>query len=131
MDKTFGYYYMQVYDIAKKAAENWGGTWTLPTREQWQKLIDECDWKHVSQYSFNGHSMYGHIVSDKEDSSKFIFLPEAGCYSDFFAKVHNQYSMGYYWTSYEGCYLYTRPSEIVVKIGSSLRNGYSVRPVSE
>ena len=37
------YYYTQSNAIT--AAASWGGTWTLPTIAQWQKLIDECYWE--------------------------------------------------------------------------------------
>ena len=75
-DETYGYYYNQANAI--NAAKSWGGTWTLPSTAQCKRLIDECTWTWKEDYSFCGKTMNGYIVSDKKDSSMFIFLPAAG-----------------------------------------------------
>lgn len=83
-DETYGYYYTQAN--AEKAAASWGGNWTLPTREQWKKLIDECEWTWKEDCIFGGKTINGYIVSEKKDSSKYIFLPAAG---EIQGGVHN------------------------------------------
>ena len=129
IDPTYGLYYTQSNDNAKNAAESWGGTWTLPTEEQWQKLIDECDWTWKKDYSYGGKTMNGYIVSDNKDPSKFIFLPAAGIYLDGGNFVGGRGNGGYYWSTDNERYLlfnngfrrmsYYNPG-----------NGMAVRPVS-
>lgn len=75
-------------DAASKAL---GGNWRIPTEEEWQELIDNCDWKFE-----NIGGVWGWLVSSREDSSKWIFLPPAG---HFFEKVIINEGDGYYWTS--------------------------------
>ena len=75
---AYGSYYTQ--SESKKAAASWGGTWTLPTEAQWTALLDGCTWTWQTEYEFGGTKMSGYLVSDKTDSSKFIFLPAAGFY---------------------------------------------------
>lgn len=91
-DNTYGYYYRD----AKTAAESWGGTWTFPNRDQWDKLLKECDRRWVRAYSFGGKTMDGCIVSDKKDPSKYIFLPAAaGNNSQYFSPDGNPGSYVY------------------------------------
>ena len=52
---------------------NWGSTWTLPSNDQWMKLVNNCNWEWTSQ-----GDMTGYKVSDKNDSSRCIFLPATG-----------------------------------------------------
>ena len=98
------YYYTQ--DNARKTAESWGGTWQLPTEEHWQKLLDECDWAWQDSYYFDGETMSGYIVSEKKDSTRFIFLPAAGFYVDGKDIVIDQGGYGYSWSSDKERYLY-------------------------
>ena len=51
----------------------WGSTWNLPSEEQWMKLVNNCNWEWTSQ-----GDMTGYKVSDKNDSSRCIFLPATG-----------------------------------------------------
>ena len=75
-------------DAASKAL---GGNWRIPTEEEWQELIDNCEWKLE-----NIGGVWGWLVSSREDSSKWIFLPRAGY---FYEKDIINEGDGYYWTS--------------------------------
>lgn len=52
----------------------WGKPWTLPTKEHFQALIDQCNWERVQVED----EIMIFKVSDKNDPSKFIYLPIAG-----------------------------------------------------
>ena len=122
------FYYYSQYN-AKKAAASWGGTWTLPTEAQWQKLIDECYWEWTEKMEmdkkYNGKS--GYIVSDKKDSSKFIFLP-AAAYSG--GVVYHQGRYGFYWSADSGSFLYFSGGTRYTKNNIPII-GMVVRPVSD
>ena len=76
-----------VLDLAfDAAASQWGGTWRIPTREEWQELVNCCSW------SWNGE---GYRVSGENGNS--IFLPAAG-YSKGSSRF-KEGERGDYWTS--------------------------------
>jgi len=56
------------YDAARA---NWGGTWRLPTKAEFQELIVKCTWTQFSQGGHNGCKVTG-------KNGKSIFLPAAG-----------------------------------------------------
>ena len=56
------------YDVARQA---WGGGWKIPTKAQWEELIDRCTWTWTTE---GGHS--GYKVTGPNGNS--IFLPAAG-----------------------------------------------------
>ncbi len=107
---------------------NWGGSWRMPTKEEWKELFENCTWTSMC---VNG--VWGKIVTSKKVgyNDKSIFLPWAGyCYDG------NYYSSnGYYWSSslyftlqaasayHSGDYRY---------VSYHFRyEGHSVRPVTE
>ncbi len=54
---------------------NWGGSWRMPTKAEWQELIDNCTWTWTTQNGVNGYM----VTSNKAGfTDKFIFLPAAG-----------------------------------------------------
>ena len=73
---------------------NWGGSWRMPTRAEWQELYDNCTWTWTTQNGINGYK----VTSNKEGyADKFIFLPAAG-----FRRESDLYyvgSYGDYWSS--------------------------------
>ena len=131
IDRTYGLYYTQSDDNAKNAAESWGGTWTLPTEEQWEALMDEnnCTWTWKTDYTFKGKTMNGYIVSDKNDDTKFIFLPAAGICFDGYDDVLDQGGGGDYWSSVSARYLLFYNGYRYMSRDYP-GNGMSVRPVS-
>lgn len=98
-DPTYGCYYN--FAMAEKAAYKWGGSWTVPSMDQWEALKDEtkCKWEWKDNYSFGGKTMKGCLVSDKNDSSKFIFLPAAGYSYEYDDDIRNKDNQGCYWSS--------------------------------
>lgn len=77
-----------VRDVARA---KWGGTWRIPTSEEWQELVDYCTWRWTTQ---GGH--YGYkITSDR--NGKSIFLPAAGAREGTTLDVAGE--IGDYWSS--------------------------------
>ena len=73
---------------------NWGDSWRMPTKAEWQELIDSCTWTWTTQNGINGYK----VTSNKEGyTDKFIFLPAAGGRSG--NGLYDVGSFGYYWSS--------------------------------
>lgn len=67
------------------AAKNWGGVWRIPTRAEWEELLNEdnCTWTWTTDYKGDGSNVAGVIVTSKKDgyTDKSIFLPATGIYN--------------------------------------------------
>ncbi|MGM9817340.1 MAG: hypothetical protein ACI304_09855 [Lepagella sp.] len=59
----------QKYDVARS---KWGGSWRMPTKEEFQELVNKCTWTWIA---VNGHN--GYRVTSMT-TGKSIFLPAAG-----------------------------------------------------
>ena len=78
------------HDAARK---HWGGDWRMPTKQEFDDLISQCDWTWTTLNGVNGY-----IVRGKGDySSKSIFLPRAGYGRGTSLNAVGSY--GYYWSS--------------------------------
>ncbi len=73
---------------------NWGGSWRMPTKAEWNELYDNCTWKWTTQNGINGYK----VTSNKAGyTDKFIFLPAAGGRSG--SELSDVGSFGGYWSS--------------------------------
>lgn len=113
----------------------WGGSWRMPTYEDWEELIQYCT---SEEATLNG--VKGKKFSGKRNGNS-IFLPYAGLLQD--DKCKNSSESGFYWSS--SLYPKGYQSDMwayYFKIGSSgsvsvytscyMREyGFSVRPISE
>ena len=113
------------YDAARA---NWGSTWRMPTKKEFQELKDQCIWTWTSQ---GGHS--GYRVTSKTNGNS-IFLPAAGWRSG--KSLYYVGSNGLYWSAgpYSntyGCSLYFFSSYVNPQSNYYRAYGFSVRPVSE
>ncbi len=109
------------------ARANWGGTWRLPTKAEYEELLNKCTWTWTTQGGHNGYKVKG-------PNGNTIFLPAAG--NRFGTSLNGAGVWGHYWIS-------TPDSDSTVAydlhFGSSHRfvawnrrdEGFSVRPVSE
>ncbi|MGN0186809.1 MAG: hypothetical protein ACI392_03580 [Paludibacteraceae bacterium] len=114
------------------ATVNWGGTWRMPTNEEWQELKNNCTWTWVE--NFNGSGKNGYKVEGANGNS--IFLPAAGYYIDG-KSIGDVGSACSYWSSslytsntnawMELCY----SSSDINNIGAPRYYGQSVRAVCE
>ncbi len=71
------------------AITNWGDGWRMPTKEEWQELLDNTTNKWTTQNGVNGML----FIASNGNS---LFLPAAG--HDFLS-VDNVGLLGYYWSS--------------------------------
>ena len=68
---------LEMCDDAARA--NWGGSWRLPTTEEFAALGDAVNSAWTADYQGSGVS--GLVLTDKTDSSKVLFFPAVGnCY---------------------------------------------------
>jgi len=88
------------YDAANA---NWGGNWRLPTKNEVQELIDNCQWKQARYKGIDGFCVTG-------TNNRSIFIPAAGYYSE--REKHPGYFIKI-WTAtaeldrqYNLCYVY-------------------------
>lgn len=71
------------------ANANWGGTWRMPTIDEFQELTEKCTWERTSLNGVDGQKVTG-------PNGNSIFLPVTG-YRDM-DKLRTS-SSGYYWLS--------------------------------
>lgn len=81
-------------DAARKVN---GGSWRMPTQNEWQELIDNCTWTLQSNYNSSG--VNGYLVTSKKSgyTDKSIFLPMAGY--RYGTRISGRGMSGYYWAS--------------------------------
>ena len=117
---------LELSDDAARA--NWGGTWRIPTRDEFTELRTKCTWEWTS---LNG--VYGRKVTGPNGNS--IFLPAAGYRSG--SSLSDAGGYGYYWSSslytgypLLGWFLYFNSSNFLVNYGNRYY-GRSVRAVCQ
>ena len=81
-------YVLQLSDDAARA--NWGGSWRMPLKSEFDELYASCTWESTTQ---NGTA--GYLVTGK--NGKSIFLPKAGYKNQ--GSLKDLGSEGYYWSS--------------------------------
>ena len=113
------------YDAARA---NWGSSWRLPTKAEFQELLNNCTWTWTSQGGHNGYKVTG-----KNGNS--IFLPAAGWRGGSSLNVAGE--RGDYWSSTPdesdsqlAYHLYFDSGDRFVGWGCRY-SGFTVRPVSE
>ena len=80
---------------ADTAAQEWGGTWRMPTQAELQSL--KANTNYTWETNFNGSGVNGGKFTDKTDSSKYIFIPATGYYEE--GALSDASSFGYFWSS--------------------------------
>lgn len=77
------------------ATVSYGKEWHIPTRDDFQELYEQCEWKWTDNYEETG--VAGYIIESKDpDNDNSIFLPASGYIRDTDIQDVNNY--GYYWT---------------------------------
>ena len=74
------------YDVAHV---KWGGSWRMPTKDEWEELVDGCTWTWTTLNGVNGYQVTG-------SNGNSIFLPAAG---DYYEGKHYNAGSGYYLSS--------------------------------
>ena len=113
------------------ASQIMGGDWRMPKMNEIQELIDNTN--HVWITNFNGTGVNGMRFTSKTDTSKYIFIPAAGCCSN--GSVYNADYYGYVWSSSLGTsypanvwYLYFNSGSCYMSYNNRC-NGQTVRGV--
>ena len=92
-NSTDGKTVLESSDDAVQAA--WGGSWRMPTTEEFAALGAAVNSAWTSSYQ--GSGVAGLMLTDKTDSSKVLFFPAAGSCND--GGVYDVGGYGYYWSS--------------------------------
>ena len=112
------------YDVARA---QWGGTWRLPTKAEFDELCNRCTWTWTTYKGVEGYKVTG-----PNDNS--IFLPAAGWFG---SSLYGRGSNGYYWSASpdesgsSSAYYLRFYSGYYFTSWDGRDYGYSVRPVSE
>ena len=127
---TDGKTVLEASDDAVQA--NWGGDWRMPTKAEFQALLDAVNTVWTSNY--NGSGVAGLVCTDKIDSSKTLFFPAVGFCED--SSVKSVGNVGIVWNSslYSdnvsyACRLFFNDFDIDWDIPENRYYGYSVRGV--
>ena len=114
------------YDAARA---NWGDTWRMPTKAEFEELINKCTWKWVT---YDGHK--GYKVTSKKNGNS-IFLPAVGWRYE--GSLYSVGECGDYWTSTPNESDAKRAYDLCLYSSSHFMYRYyrhfgrTVRPVSE
>lgn len=74
-------------DVAKSVL---GGEWRIPTKEDMEELVEECEWKWTRENGHLGWKVIG-------PNNNFIFLPASGAASSY--RIAGVNELGRYWTA--------------------------------
>lgn len=73
------------------ATAKWGEGWYTPTKEQWDELIEYCDWDYVMINGING------VIFTSKKTYNYIFLPSTGYTDDETYKLkYTTYNLAYW-----------------------------------
>lgn len=93
---SYPYYKQDISDDTGKlplgkdaAAQNWGGKWRTPTINEWNELINKCEWTEATVDGVTGYNVAG--------NGNTIFIPMSGMMSG--NELHFENTQGEYWTS--------------------------------
>ena len=119
----------------------WGEDWRMPTREEFQELIDNCEWEWTRESS----SYWGYKITGPNGNS--IYLPAGGMIRG--SEMINRESGFYYWTAscnfndrerepraWQFCSTADGPDKsrnrnmVIVPVPLSVQSGRSIRPVT-
>ena len=116
------------------ATANWGGEWRMPTKAEFEELLDECTWEWLTLETDDGYYSNGYEVTGPNGNR--IFLPETCIYENSgFARAG-----GHYWSSSphetnneQAYYLYLsfgdNTATVYCSSGTLRHEGMSIRPV--
>ena len=81
-----------ILDLSDDAARvNWGGTWRMPTKDDFEELKSNCTCTWITKNGINGYKI------TSKNNNKSIFLPAAGRWYE--SSLDDVGEKGSYWTS--------------------------------
>ena len=108
---------------------NFGGRWRMPTKDEYQELLDNCNGVWTNNY--NGTGVKGCVFTSKVNGNS-VFFPAAGY--GYYSSIYNVGSLGRYWSAsysssgYANSLRFEHDANITA---SNMINGCSVRAVCE
>jgi hypothetical protein len=102
----------------------WGGSWRMPTKEEFDELREKCNW----EWTGSGYKVTG-------PNGNSIYLPAAGFRS--YEELYGEDSFGYYWSSTTELDSTTNSNFLDFDITAAYTDwgncftGHTVRPVLE
>lgn len=120
------------------AKQNWGGNWSMPTKENWEELNNEdnCTWTWYDSGNTEFNGIPGYKITSKKAgyTDKYIFLPAAGYRR---LDSYNEDGLGYYWATSLNLnnansprYAWRMRTHSTNRVGDDSRNiGFNVRAV--
>lgn len=124
------------------ATQNWGGTWRMPTVEEWNNLAKTYEdrnnytwtWCDGTGVQYNNSNVPGWKIERKATGAT-LFFPAAGYKRD---SILRNVGFGYYWSSsrysLDNSYAYhllISRTNVNVNYQGNTYEGFSVRPVSD
>ena len=119
---------MSAYDAA---TVNWGSGCRMATSDEFQALIDSCDWTRATENGIQGLRIKG----KNSNTDQSIFMPAFGYLFTYYTDGYND--SGFYWTSSWGDRVYPLEFYFWLSGGTrTIREGGTyyqalVRPVAE
>ena len=111
----------------------WGGSWRMPTIDEFRELMDSCSWTWTTMNGVNGYKITSNMPGYTDRS---IFLPAVGLGNATFNRTQNDH--GLYWSSSlrpsspgmpNSPYIISFNSNGISLGASTQQNGYPIRPV--
>lgn len=105
--KTFSKYNGSDYSTLLReddaAVVNWGGSWRMPTADEWLSLMSKCTCTWT--YNYNGTGVRGRILTSNATGyeGNTLFLPAAGTITS--TSYGDDGYLGCYWSSTSGSWL--------------------------
>ena len=129
------------YDYEDDAArKQWGSTWRIPKKSEWDFLLENCTWEWTSEDGVDGFKLTSKINGnsiflpsaeikddeyDESDASEDELIPSAGYWASSILEQAYEFANGLF-------FLTATPGEEEAIMAYFLRNaGLLVRPVSE
>ena len=110
---------------ADAASANWGGGWRMPTRIEFEELINSCTWNWSTQNGINGYKVTG-------TNGNCIFISVAGY--RYGENLSDAGSCGHYWSrsidmyQYKAPFLFIYSGKYVLNLNSHWF-GFTIRPI--
>lgn len=128
--KTWNLDWENLEETFRDPLVEWGGTWRMPSEDEFRELINSCTWTWTSKNGQNGYK----VTSNK--NGKSIFLPAAGRRDGQSLFDNGEY--GYYWSnsphtlSKKNAYcLHFSFERHFIRFHYRRYNGFSVRGVAD
>lgn len=111
------------------ATVNLGGSWRMPTLDDCERLNNLCDNKWVTNYKESG--VDGRLFTLKSDTSKELFFPACGYYSNGVSYARGNTTSFWYsqlptWTTYYAYHLLSNSGYFQIRNSNTRSYGYGV-----